>query len=62
MKNGQMSVCLPTSIGFQPAGVNADFHVLYHEYPRPHDYERLITKFLADGRDLKKPMKRAAHP
>ena len=36
------------------ADVNADFHVLYHAFKhmRPHDYERLITQFLADGRDL----------
>ncbi|MFV5591771.1 PA4642 family protein [Acinetobacter variabilis] len=37
-----------------PAGVNADFHVLYHAFKhmRPFDYERLLTKFVADGRDL----------
>ena len=37
-----------------PADVNADFHVLYHAFKhmRPFDYERLITQFLADGRDL----------
>ncbi len=37
-----------------PAGVNADFHVLYHAYKhmRPSDYERLLTQFIADGRDL----------
>jgi hypothetical protein len=37
-----------------PTGVNADFHVLYHAFKhmRPNDYERLITQFLADGRDL----------
>ena len=37
-----------------PAGVNADFHVLYHAYKhkRPFDYERLLTQFVADGRDI----------
>jgi len=37
-----------------PAGVNADFHVLYHAYKhmRPADYERLLTQFVADGRDI----------
>lgn len=37
-----------------PAGVNADFHVLYHAFKhmRPFDYERLLTKFVAVGRDL----------
>lgn len=38
-----------------PAGVNADFHVLYHAFKhmRPSDYERLLTQFVADGRDVK---------
>ncbi|WP_139851082.1 PA4642 family protein [Acinetobacter pullicarnis] len=37
-----------------PDGENADFHVLYHAFKhmRPTDYQRLITRFLADGRDL----------
>ena len=37
-----------------PEGVNGDFHVLYHAFKhmRPFDYERLLTKFVADGRDL----------
>lgn len=37
-----------------PEGVNADFHVLYHAFKhmRPFDYERLLTKFVADGRDI----------
>ncbi|EZQ09938.1 MULTISPECIES: PA4642 family protein [unclassified Acinetobacter] len=37
-----------------PEGVNADFHVLYHAFKhmRANDYERLLTKFIADGRDL----------
>jgi hypothetical protein len=37
-----------------PAGVNADFHVLYHAFKhmRPNDYERLLTQFVADGRDV----------
>ncbi|MFS1546115.1 PA4642 family protein [Acinetobacter baumannii] len=37
-----------------PNGVNADFHVLYHAFKhmRPNDYERLLTKFVADGRDI----------
>lgn len=37
-----------------PIGVNADFHVLYHAFKhmRPFDYERLLTKFTADGRDV----------
>ena len=34
--------------------MNADFHVLYHAFKhmRPNDYERLLTKFVADGRDI----------
>ena len=37
-----------------PEGVNADFHVLYHAFKhmRPSDYERLLTQFVADGRDV----------
>ena len=37
-----------------PTGVNTDFHVLYHAFKhmRPADYERLLTQFIADGRDL----------
>lgn len=37
-----------------PVGVNADYHVLYNAYKhmRPFDFERLLTKFVADGRDL----------
>ena len=40
-----------------PEGVNADFHVLYHAFKhmRANDYERLLTKFIADGRDLNAP-------
>jgi hypothetical protein len=38
-----------------PAGVDADFHVMYHAFKhmRPFDYERLLTKFVADGRNIK---------
>lgn len=37
-----------------PAGINADFHVLYNAFKhmRAHDFERLLTKFQADGRDV----------
>lgn len=37
-----------------PEGVNADFHVLYHAFKhmRPNDYERLLTQFTADGRNI----------
>ena len=37
-----------------PEGTNADFHVLYHAFKhmRPFDYERLLTQFVADGRDI----------
>ena len=37
-----------------PEGTNADFHVLYHAYKhmRPADYERLLTQFSAQGRDI----------
>ncbi|WP_407412590.1 PA4642 family protein [Acinetobacter sp.] len=37
-----------------PASVDADFHVLYHAYKhmRPSDYERLLTQFVADGRNV----------
>ncbi|WP_343598437.1 PA4642 family protein [Acinetobacter sp.] len=38
-----------------PQGINADFYVLYHAFKhmRAHDFERLLTKFQADGRDIK---------
>ncbi len=38
-----------------PEGENADFYVLYTAYKhmRPNDFERLLVKFLADGRNLK---------
>lgn len=38
-----------------PAGVNADFHVLYNAYKhmRAFDFQRLVTKFVADGRNIK---------
>lgn len=37
-----------------PQGTNADFHVLYHAFKhmRAMDYERLLVKFTADGRDV----------
>ena len=37
-----------------PTGINADFHVLYTAYKhmRPHDFERLLQRFVADGRDV----------
>ncbi|MEC7118849.1 MAG: PA4642 family protein [Pseudomonadota bacterium] len=37
-----------------PDGVNADFHVLYTAYKhmRPHDFERLLVQFTADGRQV----------
>ncbi|MFU8925858.1 PA4642 family protein [Acinetobacter puyangensis] len=37
-----------------PQGVNADYHVLYNAFKhmRPFDFERLLTKFVADGRDV----------
>ncbi len=37
-----------------PQGVNADYHVLYHAFKhmRPFDYERLLTQFVKDGRDI----------
>ncbi|WP_445115079.1 PA4642 family protein [Acinetobacter sp. WZC-1] len=37
-----------------PEGTHADFHVLYHAFKhmRPADYERLLTRFVAEGRDL----------
>ena len=37
-----------------PAGENADFHVLYHAYKhmRAGDFQRLLSRFVADGRDL----------
>ena len=37
-----------------PADVYADFHVLSHAFKhmRPTDYERLLTQFKANGRDI----------
>ena len=37
-----------------PEGVNADFHVLYHAFKhmRPFDYERLLTQFVTNDRDI----------
>ena len=37
-----------------PEGVNGDFHVLSHAFKhmRPADYQRLLTQFTADGRDV----------
>jgi hypothetical protein len=37
-----------------PDGVDADFHVLYDAYKhmRPFDYERLLVKFKALGRNV----------
>lgn len=37
-----------------PTGTSADFHVLYTAYKhmRPHDFERLLQRFTADGRDV----------
>ncbi len=37
-----------------PTGASADFHVLYTAYKhmRPHDFERLLQRFTADGRDV----------
>ncbi len=37
-----------------PTGVSADFHVLYTAYKhmRPHEFERLLQQFSADGRDV----------
>ncbi len=37
-----------------PEGVNRDFHVLSHAFKhmRPADYQRLLTQFTADGRDV----------
>ncbi|MFW1735816.1 PA4642 family protein [Acinetobacter sp. ULE_I001] len=37
-----------------PEGTNTDFHVLYHAFKhmRPFDYERLLTKFVAAGRNI----------
>ncbi|OUY07726.1 PA4642 family protein [Acinetobacter populi] len=37
-----------------PQGVNADYHVLYNAFKhmRSFDFERLLTKFVADGRDV----------
>lgn len=38
-----------------PVGTDADFSVLYTAYKhmRPHDFERLLVKFTADGRNVK---------
>ena len=37
-----------------PDGENADFHVLYHAYKhmRAGDYQRLLNRFVADGRNI----------
>jgi hypothetical protein len=37
-----------------PTGVDADYHVLYNAYKhmRPYDFERLLTQFKADGRNV----------
>lgn len=37
-----------------PDGESADFYVLYtaFKHMRPYDYERLLVKFIADGRDI----------
>ncbi|MFB2538144.1 MULTISPECIES: PA4642 family protein [unclassified Acinetobacter] len=37
-----------------PQGENADYAVLYNAFKhmRPHDFERLLTQFVADGRDI----------
>ena len=37
-----------------PVGENADFNVLYvaYKHMRPTDYERFLTAFSAQGRDL----------
>lgn len=37
-----------------PHGVSADFHILYNAYKhmRPHDFERLLVLFRAEGRDV----------
>lgn len=37
-----------------PEGESADFHVLYHAYKhmRAGDYQRLLQRFVADGRNL----------
>lgn len=37
-----------------PVGENADFNVLYvaYKHMRPSDYERFLTAFTAQGRDL----------
>lgn len=37
-----------------PAGVDADFHVLYNAYKhmRPHDFERLLVAFKQAGRNV----------
>ncbi len=38
-----------------PRGIDADFHVLYNAYKhmRPFDFERLLTRFVAEGRNVK---------
>lgn len=37
-----------------PADVDADYHVLYNAFKhmRAHDFERLIQKFIENGRNL----------
>lgn len=37
-----------------PEGINADFYVLYNAFKhmRSHDFERLLTQFTQDGRDV----------
>lgn len=37
-----------------PTGVDADYHVLYNAYKhmRAFDFERLLTQFVADGRNI----------
>lgn len=37
-----------------PRDTDADFHVLCHAFKhmRPFDYERLLKKFVADGRNI----------
>ena len=40
-----------------PLHVNADFHVLYNAFKhmRANDFDRLLTQFVADGRDIHAP-------
>lgn len=37
-----------------PEGINADFYVLYNAFKhmRAYDFERLLTQFKQDGRDV----------